>query len=264
MAVLNIKIVNADGIVLSETESVDFADLVYKEAYQEGNKILLSSSVTPIFLSVQLDDAIGKSSVYLTDKLEFEIPFGEKKANMSPKAFEGTTHYLFAEVVTELELGVYRNLACNPYDVAGQAVCFPHASANIETRNETIFAARNAIDGVRANLFHGEWPYTSWGINRRDDAEFKLEFGRKVVVDKILIYTRADFPHDNWWEQISISFSNGDKICKGLEKSRFAHVITFKEKEIEWLKLHELIKADDPSPFPALTQIEVYGKEVSE
>lgn len=28
-----------------------------------------------------------------------------------------------------------------------------------------------------------------------------------------------------------------------------------------WLKLSHLIKADDPSPFPALTQIEVYGTD---
>jgi hypothetical protein len=86
---------------------------------------------------------------------------------------------------------------------------------------------------------------------------------QKVLVDKILIYTRADFPHDNWWKQISLTFSNGDQLCKALEKSRFAHVITFEEKEITWVKLHDLIKADDPSPFPALTQIEVYGKEVT-
>lgn len=264
MAVLKIKIVNSEGIVLSEAEGDNFVDLVYKETYEEGNRIILSSSEIPILLSIQLDDAIGKSSVYLADELEYVIPFGEKKANMSQKAFDGNIHYLFAEKVTDIEAGVYRNLAWNPYDVAGQAVCFPHASANIETRNETVFAARNAIDGVRANLFHGEWPYTSWGINRRDDAEFKLEFGRKVIVDKILIYTRADFPHDNWWEQISISFSNGDKMCKSLEKSRFAHVITFEEKKIEWLKLHDLIKSEELSPFPALTQIEVYGKEVEE
>lgn len=264
MAILKLKIVNSEGLVLCEAEGNDFVDLVYANTYEIGNKILLSSTVTPALLSIQLDDAIGKSSVYLTGDMEYEIPFGEKRANMSPKAFEGEVHYLFAEVVTDLEKGVYRNLACNPYDVAGQATCYPHASANIETRNETVFAARNAIDGVRANLFHGEWPYTSWGINRRDDAEFKLEFGRSVVVDKILIYTRADFPHDNWWKQITMSFSNGEQICSALEKSKFAHVITFEPKEIEWLKLHDLIKADDPSPFPALTQIEVYGKEVAE
>ena len=263
MAALSLKIVNAEGTVLCQSEGNDFVDAVYRQAYEEGDKILLTAKELPALLSIQLDDAVGKGTVYLTQEFVYEIPFGEKKANKSPKAFAGTTHYLFAEVVTELETGVYRNLACNPYDVSGQAACFPHASANIETRNETVFASRNAIDGIRANLFHGEWPYTSWGINRRDDAEFKLEFGRKVTVDKILIYTRADFPHDNWWKQISITFSDGDVICRALEKSRFAHIITFEEKEIEWLVLHDLIKADDPSPFPALTQIEVYGKEVT-
>ena len=32
-----------------------------------------------------------------------------------------------------------------------------------------------------------------------------------------------------------------------------------KKTGITWLKFGKLIKADDPSPFPALTQIEVYG-----
>ena len=264
MAVLRLKIVDAEGTVLCQSEGNDFVDLVYKQAYRDGDRILLTSEKVPALLNIQLDDAVGRGTVYLTQEFAYEIPFGEKKANKSPKAFEGTVHYLFAEDVTELETGIYRNLSCNPYDVSGEAVCFPHASANIETRNETVFAARNAIDGIRANLFHGEWPYTSWGINRRDDAELKLEFGRKVAVNKILIYTRADFPHDNWWEQISVSFSDGSEIIRALEKSRYAHIITFEEKEIAWLTLHDLIKADDPSPFPALTQIEVYGKEVTQ
>lgn len=264
MAVLNLKIVNAEGAVLQEAEAVDFVDLaILGEAYTQGDKILLSSDTTPVFLNIQLDDAVGRGTVYLTDTLAYEIPFGEKKLNMSPKAFAGTDHYLFAQVVTQQELGAYRNLARNPYDVAGQAVSFPHASANIETRNETVFAAQNAIDGVKANLFHGQWPYTSWGINRRADAQFKLDFGRKVIVEQIKIYTRADFPHDSWWTQATITFSDGQQMIVPLEKSRFAQVICLEEKQIEWLMLHDLIKADDPSPFPALTQIEVYGKEVT-
>jgi hypothetical protein len=28
------------------------------------------------------------------------------------------------------------------------------------------------------------------------------------------------------------------------------------------MQLHDLIKADDPSPFPALTQIEVWGRDL--
>lgn len=60
-----------------------------------------------------------------------------------------------------------------------------------------MFAARNAIDGVVANDSHGRWPYESWGINMQDDAELTLDFGRAVDFDRIVLYTRADFPHDN-------------------------------------------------------------------
>lgn len=64
----------------------------------------------------------------------------------------------------------------------------------------------NAIDGVTENRSHGEWPYASWGINRQDDAKIRLDFGRPVEVDTIVLYTRADFPHDNWWVDGRITF----------------------------------------------------------
>lgn len=55
----------------------------------------------------------------------------------------------------------------NPYDSHETKGIYPHAQANVETRGEAVFAARNAIDGVFANWSHGEWPYQSWGINMR-------------------------------------------------------------------------------------------------
>ena len=138
---------------------------------------------------------------------------------------------------------------------------YPFASANVETRGEMVFAAKNAIDGVLANNNHGRWPYTSWGINRDPNAALKLEFGRKVVADEIVLYLRADFPHDAWWERATIHFSDGTdmelKFCKTHAAQRFA----FPPKVIEWIAIDSLIKADDPSPFPALTQLEVWGME---
>ena len=47
-----------------------------------------------------------------------------------------------------------------------------------------------------------------------------------------------------------------------MEKSEKPHVCAFEKKRVIWLTFDRLIKADDPSPFPALSQIEVYGKEV--
>ena len=125
-----------------------------------------------------------------------------------------------------------------------------------------MFAAKNAIDGVRANLSHGPWPYQSWGINRQDDATMRVDFGRNIRTDKVVLYTRADFPHDNWWVQVTLRFSDGSSQDFALEKSVRGHVLTFPEKEIQWIELCSLIKADDPSPFPALSQIEVYGRNV--
>ena len=107
-------------------------------------------------------------------------------------------------------------------DQHGETNCYPHASANVETRGEAVFAARNAIDGVTVNDAHGEWPYESWGINRREDANMRLEFGRKVAVSRIRLYTRADFPHDNWWKQVTIRFSDGSEVVAELEKRKAA------------------------------------------
>lgn len=147
----------------------------------------------------------------------------------------------------------------NVYDQHGETNCYPHATANVETRGESVFATHNAIDGVCENRSHGEWPYESWGINRQKDAQMSVDFGHEVETDKIVLYTRADFPHDSWWKQVTLSFSDGTSITWDLEKSSLPHVLEFEKKRITWVRLGNLIKADDPSPFPALSQIEVYG-----
>ena len=82
--------------------------------------------------------------------------------------------------------------------------------------------------------------------------------------DLIVLCTRADFPHDNWWKQVTLTFSDGSSIDWELEKSRLPHVLSIEKKRITWVRLSRLIKADDPSPFPALSQIEVYGRVVTE
>ena len=122
-----------------------------------------------------------------------------------------------------------------------------------------MFAAKNAIDGVRANLSHGEWPYESWGINRREDATMKLEFGRKIITDRIVFYTRSDFPHDNYWTELTVEFSDGSCEKVPLKKTAAAQEYRFAKRVIDRLIIKDLKKSDEPSPFPALTQIEVYG-----
>ena len=98
----------------------------------------------------------------------------------------------------------------------------------------------------------------------QDDAEITLDFGRPVDFDQIVLYTRADFPHDNWWVKATLVFSDGTQEVVDMVKSAEPHRFSIEKKQITWIKLCNLIKADDPSPFPALSQIEVYGSNSTE
>lgn len=259
---LTLRVVDGEGREICRSSGEDFTDLVCLREYQEGDKILLETSEKNVYLNWQVDDGLGSAFVYLTGDVSYEIPFGEKRISYSPRVFSGEKHYLYAEAARQDEIEAYRNLALNPADQHCEVCCYPHATANVETRGEAVFAAKNAIDGVRANLSHGAWPYQSWGINRQDDAAMKIDFGRPVRTGRVVLYTRSDFPHDNWWVQVTLRFSDGTALDFPLVKSERAHVLTFPEREITWVELCNLIKADDPSPFPALSQMEVYGKNV--
>ena len=260
MSHINLRILNKNGNVLQQNCGTNEVNLVYTEEYQEGDKIYLDVEPKNEFYYIQFNDAKGKSLVYLTGNVVYEIPFGEKKINFSPKVFSGDRHVLSVKRMNGEEAGNYRLLSENVWDQHGDVNCYPHASANVETRGESVFAALNAIDGVTVSESHGRWPYESWGINRRDDATWKLEFGRPVEMDRLVVYTRADFPHDNWWERMTVTFSDGSREVLELKKGGDAQVFAIHKTGIEWLELSELIKADDPSPFPALTQLQVYGR----
>ncbi len=265
MLQFTLEVQNKDGQVLATAEGNERCTLAYTAAYEEGDRLVFRTAEAGVYVILQLDDALGEAFVYQrTPELVFQIPFGEKHISYSPKAFYGERHVLSVRCATEAEIGMYKNLARNVYDQHGDPGCYPHAHANVETRGESVFAARNAIDGCCCNEGHGAWPYESWGINMQDDAEITLEFGRTVEIDSMVLVTRADFPHDNYWQQVTFTFSDGTSHVQKLEKSVAPHIIPLPEKkQVEWIKLGNLIKdPSDPSPFPALSQWEVYGTEV--
>jgi hypothetical protein len=259
---LTLKLLRDDMSTGAVSSAENEVNMVYTSEYQEGDKIVLESSESDLFLVFQADDALGSSLVYMKgDSLWYTIPFGEKRICYSPKPFSGNRHLISVRTATQEEIKAYRNLALNVADQQTNTYFFPHAHANVETREESVFAARNVIDGVKENRSHGEWPYQSWGINQRADAEITIEFGREVAIDKVVVYLRADFPHDNWWKQVTLRFSDGETMVADLVKTGAGQAITFEKRTVEWVRLEQLIKSDEPSPFPALTQFEVYGTE---
>lgn len=258
---LTLKVLDKNNNIKNSSTGDIEVNLVNFFEYEDGDTVQLESTKYPVYIWIQVDDALGASLCYITDKVSFTIPMGEKRICYSPKCFIGNKHYLYGRIARPDDISAYRNLALNVLDVHGDVSCYPHAFANVETRGESVFAARNAIDGVTENRSHGEWPYESWGINMQDDAEMTIDFGREVEIDKIILYTRSDFPHDNWWKQVSFLFSDESEIDFKMEKSYLPHECNFSPKKVSWVKFYKLLKADDPSPFPALSQIQIFGKD---
>ena len=262
METIKLKVLDQAGHTLMTCPGSQEVSLVYTGAYQPGDRIALEIDHPGQFCVIQLEDTMLPALVYVVKReINFHIPFGEQAITYSPKSFQGSRHLIRARLASPEELAARRNLAFNCYDQHGDTGFYPHASANVETRGEAVFAARNAIDGIFENTAHGEYPYQSWGINRDPNAALTLDFGREVLLDELRITERADFPHDNYWVQATVTFSDGSQMELPLVKSAKPQCFSFAPRWVRSLVLSQLIQAEGPSPFPALTQIEAWGRE---
>ncbi len=254
---VSIEVISAKGETLFSVSHPTEALLCADRGYREGDRIVFSGGR---HLWIQPDQALQPGEVYLpAEKMTWTVPFGEHRLAYAPGAFEAERHIISARLMTEREVLGRRNIACNPADLRGGTDFYPHCSANVETRNEACFCARNVIDGLRYNTFHGEWPFQSWGIGAREDAWCLLDFGREVRVDRMALTLRADFPHDAYWVFGHAVLSDGAECAFPLEKTGDRQFIPLGEHTVRWIRLERMKKSDDPSAFPALTEWEVYG-----
>ncbi len=89
-----------------------------------------------------------------------------------------------------------------------------------------------------------------------------IDFGREVEIDQIELLLRSDFPHDAYWTKVTAVFSDGTNIKINLEKAVDFQCTSFEPKRTRQITLKDLKKAEDSSPFPALSQLEVFGRNV--
>ena len=260
---IRIVLLDAVGNEIAVAEGKTEAALCVEREYIEGDVVRISGSK---HLWVRMDMSVPEGEVYAPQgSMDWKIPMGEHRLAYSPVAFTGMRHVIWAREMTEEEVARERVISRNPSDLRGNTDFYPHATANVETRNESCFAARNVIDGMLLNNYHGEWPWQSWGIGIREDAEWRLDFGREIVMDRLAVVLRADFPHDAWWKHATVKLSDGTTLGIDLEKTPERQVVALDgEHRISWVTFGELVKADDPSPFPSLTQLEVYGRDTEE
>lgn len=260
---INLKIINGTEERFSCTG--DKIDAVFNGEYREGDKIIIHKTDTE-YLALKLDETMAESIVFAPgSKLEYEIPFGELKKGYNKEAFSGTTHRITVyEPTDEVKYG-YRNIALNPYDKRGQKRYFPHAYANMVTREAVCFYERNAIDGVCDNSSHGDFPYHSWAGGAREDLEYYIDFGTEVEISEIVFYLRADFPHDTYWKSIDVQFSDKSIETADFSETAEGQKLTLKKpKKTKIIHLTNFKQAAFPFSWAALSQIEVYGKYIKE
>lgn len=224
------------------------------------------------YIKFKADKNLKESIIYLPEKrMEFLIPEGERLDTYPAGTFAGPDYSFSCVEASAEEIIEYRNLALNPADRRFQTEYFPHSDANFVTKDKFCLESRNAIDGFTKTKGHGNYPYTSWGGGLRDDLEFSLEFGRSVAADKIVLYLRADFfiykdgkEHDAYWKDVTVKFSDGTDMEIHPVKSAEGQGFSFPQKTVTGLKLVNLVR-DLSYPvcgYAALTQIEVYGKDI--
>lgn len=260
---LSVEVRNAAGSALGSQAGPQKAALLYNAAYQPGDAIVVSAPPQDKYLFVQVDDNVPESLVYSpTGQVHFPIPFGKLTTGYDPRAFTGASHHITARVAGAAEITAYRNLALNSLDRRNVSQYFPHAIASSVTRDDPVFFERNAIDGNIRNTHHGKWPYESWGNGLNANPWLKIDFGREVMADKVRLYIRSDFPHDTYWTSATLQFSDGASRDIVLQKTAEPQEFTFPEKKIRWIQLTNLKQPTLPLGFAAVTEMEVYGKDL--
>lgn len=256
---LKIEVRSKNNICISTAEGSERVTLVHPGRYHRGDSIAFACD-SPGWYELCMEDALPAALVYVREQAVFHIPFGTmSRVCYPPRAFKSQQHLITAVPADPAKAVLRRNLALNPLDQHGKTGMWPHAEANVETRGEALFAAHNAIDGIYANSHHYPYPYQSWGINKNPEAELSIDFGIAVTLDEIVLTLRADYPHDSYWTQATVEFGDGSREVLKLEKSVVPQHFPIAKRTVTTLTLKELIKAQDESPYPALTQIEAWG-----
>ena len=261
---MELSIININGECLFSQKG-DVISATYHGEYQPGDKIKISAPLSD-YLFIKLDKSLEQSFVFVPgSSMEFEIPFEPLMAGYAPDAFSGDVHELYVAEATDEEIATVRNIALNSHDRRGQKRYFPHAYANLVTREAPCFFERNAIDGVKDNAGHGNYPYHSWAGGAREDLEYYIDFGTTVEVESLIFYLRADFPHDTYWKSVDVELDDGSIATANFVKTGEGQQLVLDEpKQTKVVHLTNFKQAEYPFSWAALSQVEVYGKYIKE
>ena len=265
ITIINLKLLRENGEVKFKAYG-DEIDERFSGEYELGDKWRVELCDTE-FVKLRLDETLAESIIYVPDgTFEFEIPFGDVRVGgYHPTAFSGDSHRIICAEPTEAEIYAEREISLNSHDRHNIAKYYPHAVANFVTRESPNFFERNAIDGVTDNVGHGKYPYHSWGGGLREDLEYTVCFGTMTEVSSVTLFLRADFPHDTYWKEADLEFSDGTKVHTELQGIKEGQTFEFAPRLTEYVKLtgFKQQRLEDGSlSFAALSQIQINGKYI--
>ncbi len=238
----------------ASTKEVSLAD---DTALKPNMKINVSISGSK-YVFLKMGDNLEEALIYLPEGVfEYTVP-DSNAAKAYPNGVWTSDINISARIPTDEQLKEEKNLALNPYDLKAQAQYYPHAEANSECRNEAAFLVRNAIDGFSQNTGHGDYPFESWGPEQITNPEMTVNFGREVIVNRVVIYIRADFPHDTYWNSGKIKFSDGTATDITLQKVSAAQAFEIGGVKTSSISLTEL---KGVMGWAGITEIQVFGTE---
>ena len=254
-----LKDINNDLKVSFTGESVD---AFYDEYYKEGETFTVSCDTD--FVKVSFDESQVLSIIYVpTHEFTYTVPIGKAITAYDGQSWSKKGHKIVVCEVSEEEAYGLRNIALNSVDFAVNQKTFPHAEANLVTRGDPVFEAKNAIDGVCDNSNHGEYPYHSWAAGAREDMVYTIDFGTEVEIEKIIFFLRADFPHDTYWKSVNVKFSDGEKVPANFIMTAEGQELKLDNpKKTTSITLIDFKQVSEPLSWAALSQIEVVGKYI--
>ena len=263
--ILSLKLIAENGDVKFKAYGEEI-DVRYNGVYEMGDKWRIELEYCE-FIRVQLDETLAESIVYVPDgTFEFPIPFDyHRNACYGKIAFSGDDHRIKVSEPTDAEVYEERCISLNSHDMHNVPKYFPHAVANFVTREDPCFFERNAIDGVTDNEGHGPYPFHSWGGGLREDLEFEVHFGTPVEVSRAIIHLRADFPHDTYWKEADLEFSDKSRVHVDLQGTSAGQEFEFEPRVTEFVRLTGLKQQrleDGSLSFAALSQFSIYGKYI--
>ena len=261
---IELKILTSSGEEKFSAKGLEI-DTIYNGEFEEGDKIVIRKPDTE-YISIKFDETLEESIIFSPlSTIEYPIPSGKLMAGYNKNAFSGDKHRLVVfEPADEVKYGS-RKISLNAYDIRGQKKYFPHAYANLVTREAPCFYERNAIDGIIENHDHGDYPYHSWAGGAREDLEYYLDFGTQVEIEKIVFFLRADFPHDTYWKSLDVEFDDKTLVTANFIKTGEGQELILPEKKLtSKMHLTNFKQAELPFSWAALSQIEVYGKYIKE